>query len=43
MRTKIDITGYNMEQTPTESKAGGCLLYISVSYIIFFVNNPSFK
>ena len=21
--------GYNMEHTPTESKAGGCLLYIS--------------
>ena len=25
----FDIPGYNIEHTPTESKAGGCLLYIS--------------
>ena len=29
LATKIDIPGYNIEHTPTESKAGGCLLYIS--------------
>ena len=29
LTTNIDIPGYNIEQTPTESKAGGCLLYIS--------------
>ena len=27
--TNIEIPGYNIEQTPSESKAGGCLLYIS--------------
>ena len=34
LTTNIDIPGYNIEHTPTESKAGGCLLYISnkVSY-----------
>ena len=29
LTTNIDIPGYNIEHTPTESKAGGCLLYIS--------------
>ena len=29
LTTNIDIPGYNMKHTPTESKAGGCLLYIS--------------
>ena len=29
LKTNIDIPGYNIEHTPTESKAGGCLLYIS--------------
>ena len=29
LTTNIDILGYNIEHTPTESKAGGCLLYIS--------------
>ena len=27
--TKLYITRYNIEHAPTESKAGGCLLYIS--------------
>ena len=27
--TKIDLPGYNIEQTPTESSAGGALIYIS--------------
>ena len=27
--TNIEIPGYNIEQTPSESQAGGCLLYIS--------------
>ena len=34
LTTKIDISGYNIEHTPTESKAGGYLLYISD--IIFY-------
>ena len=29
LTTNIDIPGYNIEHTPTESKVGGCLLYIS--------------
>ena len=29
LTTNIDIPGYDIERTPTESKAGGCLLYIS--------------
>ena len=29
LTTNINIPGYNIEHTPTESKAGGCLLYIS--------------
>ena len=29
LKTSIDIPGYNIEHNPTESKAGGCLLYIS--------------
>ena len=29
LTTNIDIPGYNIEHTPAESKAGGCLLYIS--------------
>ena len=29
LATNIDIPDYNIEHTPTESKAGGCLLYIS--------------
>ena len=29
LTTNIDMPGYNIEHTPTESKAGGCLLYIS--------------
>ena len=34
LTTNIDIPGYNIEHTPTESKAGGCLLFISdkISY-----------
>ena len=27
--TNIDLPGFNMEQTPTESSAGGTLIYIS--------------
>ena len=29
LTTNIDISGYSIEHTPTESKAEGCLLYIS--------------
>ena len=29
LTTNIDIPGYNIEHTPTEFRAGGCLLYIS--------------
>ena len=29
--TNIDLPGYNIEQTPTESSAGGTLIYISQS------------
>ena len=29
LKTNTDIPGYSIEHTPTESKAGGCLLYIS--------------
>ena len=29
LTTNIDIPGYNIEHTLTESKVGGCLLYIS--------------
>ena len=29
LTTNIDIPGYNIEHVPTESKARGCLLYIS--------------
>ena len=29
LTTNIDIPGYNIEHTPTESKTRGCLLYIS--------------
>ena len=29
--TNIDLPGFNMEQTPTESSAGGTLIYISQS------------
>ena len=32
LTTNIDIPGYNIEHTPTESKAGGYLLYISDTY-----------
>ena len=30
--TNINLTGYNIEQTPTESSAGGVLLYISQKF-----------
>ena len=30
--TNIDLPGYNIEQTPTESSAGGDLIYISQSF-----------
>ena len=29
LTTNVEIPGYNIKHTPTESKAGGCLLYIS--------------
>ena len=29
LTTNVHTRGYNIEHTPTESKAGGCLLYIS--------------
>ena len=29
LASNSDIPGYNIEHTPTDSKAGGCLLYIS--------------
>ena len=30
--TNINLTGYSIEQTPTESSAGGILLYISQNF-----------
>ena len=39
LTTNIDIPGYNIEHTPTESKAGGCLLYISNKNILYTVQN----
>ena len=35
--TNINLTGYSIEQTPTESSAGGVLLYISQSSPINYV------
>ena len=29
----IDLPGYNIEETPTESSAGGALMYISQSLL----------
>ena len=39
LTTNIDIRGYNREHTPTESKAGGCLLYVSSKSILYTVEN----
>ena len=38
LTTNIDIAGYNIEHNLTESKAGGCLLYIS-GKILFKLRN----
>ena len=34
LTTNIDIPGYNIEHTPTESKAGGCLHIAPTKFLI---------
>lgn len=34
LTTNIDVPGNNMKLTPTESKSGGCLLYIQLLYLL---------
>ena len=39
LTTNVHTGGYNIEHTPTESKAGGCLLYISDKILYKLLND----